>query len=143
MSGKPVRAAVSVALVREDSVLLVRRRLPPSQGWYAFPGGRVETDEALEDAARRELAEETGLTAGALAPYRLYRVEGDSVDYDLQVFAGAHAGGEPAAADDADEAMFFTLAELDDLPVLDSVLEVARELLDRHDTLEFALQLTN
>ena len=58
-------------------------------------------------------------------------VEGDGVDYDLQVFFGRYAGGEPVAADDADEASFFTLAEMEASPVLDSVLDVGRGLLGK------------
>ena len=42
-------------------VLLVRRAFPPCQDMWAIPGGFVEIDEALEDAARRELEEETGV----------------------------------------------------------------------------------
>ena len=80
-----------------------------------FPGGRVEAGETLEEAARRELAEETGLVAGVLSPLVRVPVEGDDVDYDLQVFFGRYAGGEPIAADDAAEATFFTLAEMENL----------------------------
>lgn len=129
MSERPVILAVSVALLRGERLLLVRRGRAPSKGLYAFPGGRVEAGETLEQAARRELGEETGLAAGPLQPHRLYRVEGETTDYDLQVFAGLHAGGEPVAASDADAAAFFTLDEIAGLAVPDSVLEVARQLL--------------
>jgi 8-oxo-dGTP diphosphatase len=43
------------------SVLLIERGIPPFQGHLALPGGFVQEDEGLETAARRELAEETGV----------------------------------------------------------------------------------
>ena len=126
-------AAVSVAIVREGRVLLVRRGREPARGVYAFPGGRVEPEETLEQAARRELLEETSLAAGRLAPYRTVHIEAAAAvgtpAFELTVFAGDSAEGVLHAGDDADHAGWFSADEMDAMPVIDSVVDIARELL--------------
>ncbi len=124
--------AVSVALTRGDRILLVKRGRPPAMGFYAFPGGRVEDGETLEEAARRELFEETGLAAGALTPVAEIAIApkaGDpAVHFLLTVFSGQAGTGEPVAASDAAEAAFFTLDELQDLLLVDDIVEIAEKL---------------
>lgn len=63
--GSPIRVTVDIVIltIREGAleVLLVRRAIPPFRGRWAIPGGFVLARESLEEAARRELEEETGV----------------------------------------------------------------------------------
>lgn len=54
------------------NVLLVQRALEPYKGKWAFPGGFLGMEESAEEGARRELLEETGLTAGYLEQLHTY-----------------------------------------------------------------------
>ncbi|MEK6933916.1 MAG: NUDIX domain-containing protein [Nanoarchaeota archaeon] len=67
MEDKYPRPSVTVDIViftlrdRELKVLLVKRDVEPFKGKWAIPGGFVRIDESLENATKRELAEETGV----------------------------------------------------------------------------------
>ncbi len=54
-------ALVFCYLIRDGSVLLIRREHPPQPGAWTVPGGHKETGEDLEQACKREVLEETGL----------------------------------------------------------------------------------
>lgn len=108
--------AVSVAIERDGRFLLVLRGNPPAQHMYAFPGGRVDPDEALEDAALRELHEETGLRATNARPFATFDLGGDdpggASHFFLTVFLADDPGGDPVAQDDAKEVGWFTPDEI-------------------------------
>ncbi|HEX5000289.1 MAG TPA: NUDIX domain-containing protein [Terriglobia bacterium] len=55
------RVGVGGLLLRDDQALLLLRRLPPEEGCWSLPGGRVEFMERIEDALKRELQEELGI----------------------------------------------------------------------------------
>ncbi|PBC11453.1 NUDIX domain-containing protein [Mesorhizobium sp. WSM3859] len=133
MQSRKIVPAVSVAVVRAKTVLLVKRARAPSKGLYAYPGGKVEQGETLEAAAARELLEETGLRAIGYRPLRDIHIDGSgenhAVDYLLTVFGAAYAGGEPVASDDAETAAFYTLAEMAEMPLAGDVFSVAEGLL--------------
>lgn len=97
-------------------VLLIQRDAPPHQGKWALPGGFVEIDESLDRAARRELAEETGITELYLEqlytfgePKRDPRERVISVAYYALVQLAAH---QVKAASDARNVAWFSVAAL-------------------------------
>jgi 8-oxo-dGTP diphosphatase len=105
---QPALAADCVVFDPQGRLLLIRRKNPPFQGHYALPGGFVEYGETTEQAAARELAEETGLTATALALIGVYSAPGRdprghtvSIAYLVRV-----ADFAPQAGDDAANAEF-------------------------------------
>jgi 8-oxo-dGTP diphosphatase len=73
---KEVEVAVGVLLQADGTFLLTSR--PPGkvyEGYWEFPGGKVEAGETIEQALRRELQEEIGVTIGAVHPWRVERVD--------------------------------------------------------------------
>lgn len=104
--------------VDEDlKVLLIQRAIEPFRGRWALPGGFVQMTETLDEAARRELLEETGLTSKVYLEqlYTFGAVERDprervvSVAYVALVKLLDH---RVQAATDAREAAWFSLSDL-------------------------------
>ena len=52
---------VAVIVIKDDKVLLGKRKNAHGHGTWAFPGGHLEFNESIEDCARREVFEETGI----------------------------------------------------------------------------------
>jgi len=127
-SSEPTIPAVSVAIHHEGAFLLVRRGREPSKGLYAFPGGRVQPPESDEEAVRRELAEETGLSIATLEPLLQLHLPGSDRHpaFRLLVFRGFGPSGTMLAGDDADQVGWFGIEEMQTLPVIPSVLDTAR-----------------
>lgn len=131
---RPIPATIAVVL-RDDQVLLVRRANPPDAGRWGFPGGKIERGETIAAAAVRELLEETAVRAEAQDVLTAV----DAFDHDdsgalrrhfiLIAVACRWISGEPVAGDDALEAGWFTVADLDttELAMSFGVADVARQ----------------
>ncbi|MEM1389834.1 MAG: NUDIX hydrolase [Pseudomonadota bacterium] len=116
---KPVPAVGSVCF-KGNQVILVRRGHPPGAGEWSIPGGRIEFGEPAETASLRELREETGVNAELLTlieivehiPETPYRADPDN-HFVIIEYLTRWISGDPVAGDDARDARFVPLSELD------------------------------
>lgn len=88
------RVGVGVAVVKNNTILLGRRKNAHGDGSWAFPGGHLEFGEDVEECASRELMEETGLKAISFCsgPWVNDVIEGDKHYVTLFVFVNAFEG---------------------------------------------------
>ncbi len=112
--------ALFCGAVDDLCILLIRRGRPPFQGMWALPGGFVDKGERVEAAARRELAEETGVVwDGPLSQVGGFGDPGrDPRGRTVSVVYWAHVGMtrlEFSAGDDAEYADWHRIDELPEL----------------------------
>ncbi|MGB3625272.1 MAG: NUDIX hydrolase [Henriciella sp.] len=132
--GLKPQAAAGVVCVKDGQVLLVRRGTPPMTGEWSLPGGRIEPGETAKEAALRELGEETGVTAELAGLIDVVDAIVKNRDHTLVTrhyvlcdYAAVWTGGEPVAGDDADEARFFDMPEIETLGLWDETLRIIRQ----------------
>lgn len=102
------------------SVLLIQRKYPPFQNMWAIPGGFVLEEESLEEAVKRELSEETGITVNYLE--QLYTFGTPGRDPRQRIISVAYVAlvkssqfQQLKASTDAEHAQWFPIKELPEL----------------------------
>jgi len=133
------RVAVGGVVVHKKKVLLVLRGQPPSENKWAIPGGSVKLGETLQAAAEREVFEETGLRvkAGDLIYSfdTIVRDEADQIQYHYVILDFLAEPVDPhqpvIAGDDARDAGWFTLAEIEtlDTPVTETTQALLQKIM--------------
>lgn len=135
----PALTVDAVLLKGPRDVLLIRRGREPFKGKWAIPGGFVDVGERTEDAARRELVEETGLRGDIVDLLGVYSdPRRDPRGHTVSVVYVMKVGGivPIAAGDDADEARWFDLGALPELAFDHArILADARAWIARDDAL--------
>ncbi|MDD4534363.1 MAG: NUDIX hydrolase [Prevotella sp.] len=99
----------------ETKVLFIERKNGPFKGHWAFPGGFVNIDETVEDAARRELEEETGLQVGEIHQIGAFsKVDRDPRERIITIafYCIIDKSEEVTGADDARQARWFSINNL-------------------------------
>ncbi len=130
---------VGVVVLKDEDVLLIRRGRPPRLGEWSLPGGAQSVGETVQETARREVLEETGVSIQN--PEFLEVVDSIIKDDDGRVkfhytlidYWAIWESGTPQGADDAQHAEWISFDQLEELGLWSKTIEViqkARKLRD-------------
>ncbi len=126
------RVAVGAVVFREGRVLLVRRGQAPAKDLWAIPGGSIEIGETLQQAAEREIREETGIRIRAARPIFIFDVierdESESIRFHYVIIdlSAEYVSGELSAGDDAVEARWVSAEEINSLAINSTTLQLLK-----------------
>ena len=145
----PLPAATVILPGRNREILLVKRAKEPFKDMWCFPIGFAEVGESIEDAALRELKEETGVD-GKIIQLIDVSSHKNPLYGDLLIvsFEAEKIGGEEEPGDDASDCRYFPVMSLPKLAfdsqvrAIEKFVELKKELWNMHDSLEMFVEGT-
>ncbi len=136
----PIRPhiGVGILLIRDNHLLLIKRKYNPDAGYWSIPGGHLDLGEKVEKAAEREAYEETGfkvkVTELAGVIDKIMYDENGKIEYHyvlLNYFVEQIEGNAyqaPTPDDDALDAKFVPFGELKNYKLTNSLIELLKQL---------------
>ena len=108
------KIAAVVLVSMDEKLVLVQRDIEPALGRWAFPSGYIDRGEVVEDGAKREVMEETGLAVQLDGFVGLYSTTGSPVV--LAVYSAHPVGGSLEAGQEVQQVGLFSPDQLPPLP---------------------------
>ena len=124
---------VGALIIEDNKILLVERGGEPLKGYWSLPGGAVETGETLEQAVRREVLEETGLSVSPVKMVTIFERIMNDMDgraeyhYVLVDYLCRVDSGEPVASSDVAAVAWVPKHELAALHLTEGTLNVIEQ----------------
>lgn len=120
---KKIGAGIGVVMVKDGKILLGRRHADPdkadsafrSAGEWCIPGGKLDWGESLEDAAIREVQEETGITINSPRVVSVHNTKNEHAHFVTVGLVAEEWEGEPQVME-PDEMVEWAWFDLNDLP---------------------------
>lgn len=113
--GKTVNYIVAFVLVNDsDEVLMMQESRESCRGKWYLPAGRMEEGETIEQAAQREVLEETGLVVDITTLLSVETAGGSWVRF---VVTGNHVGGELKSTPDSESLQAMWIKDVEELPL--------------------------
>lgn len=110
---KPIVGASVLVQNNQDDVLLVKRLNEPGKDLWAFPGGKVDAGETVEEAAVREVKEETNIDTKLVGLLGSYDIIGEDYHFITVCYIGEYEGSEIVPGDDVDDSKWVSIDELE------------------------------
>ena len=138
---------VGVILIRDQKILLVKRGHEPNKGLWSIPGGLIKLGETTEEAAIREVKEETGLEVSVGAVAGVFNViikdSGSKIKYHYVIidYFGEITGGKLSPGTDVTDVRWFEFNELNNIEVSPTVRKAIESLWNDYANVKKANQV--
>ncbi|WP_337860009.1 NUDIX hydrolase [Ferroplasma sp.] len=108
------KIAIGGIIIKDNKILLGKRRDEPDRGKWAIPGGKLELNETLEEGLKREMLEETGLIVNVGELAGISEIITENFHYIIMDYICIREEGSEKAGSDTLELKYFDMQAMDE-----------------------------